>query len=158
MKKFMILIIVTAAYLSAMGQDELQGINGTYSDMIRKYSYTMKIYEKGENYTSFIYNESCCICVYKNMQNEGVEKILCWEFLKTKAEGYKEIKSYNKKMVELGMKPFKYKEVNGDIVYACRNKYCGGDYCHSEIIATPKRIYGKKGYNYLVYSVSVPTM
>lgn len=146
------------ASLSAMAQEEMIGINGTYAAMVRTFSHVMNIIEKEDNYTGFVYDSSCQIFVYKNMQNEGVDKIVCLEFTKTKAEGYVKINKYRINMIRQGMKPIRYEEENGDIVYAYKNQYIGANYCHSEVVANPQRIRNERGYNYMVYSVCLPTI
>lgn len=151
----MAMIVVS---LSAIGQEQLLGINGTYAEMVRKYSYVMNVVEKGNDYTTFLFDKSSLIIEYRNRENEGVEKIVSLEYVRTKAEGFAKINRYRNSKIKQGLKPFRYKELNGDIVYAVKNKYFGKDYCHSEILAVPKRVYDKKGYNYLVYTVNVPTI
>lgn len=153
----MILMVLITVSLSAMGQEELMGINGTYAEMVRKYSHVLEIIEKGDDFTGFMYDRSCLIYVFKDMENEGVHKIISLEYTRTKAEGYAKIKQYMNSMRRQGMIPVRDEE-NGDIVYTYQNKYCGGNYCHSEVIANPKRIYNRKGYNYRVYSVCIPTI
>lgn len=158
MKRIRTLLILITIFISSSAQEQLIGINGTYAEMVRTYSYVMEIFKKGENYTDFVFDKSCHIFVCKDMQNEGVEKIVSVELVRTKAEGYEIINKYKNNMMRQGMKPFRFKEENGDFVYFYKNKYVGGNYCHSEVLASPARILDKKGYYYMVYSVSVPTL